>query len=416
MMMRRVVINGQSCIAGLTWSLTEKRSKAEIVSEADGFSDPYDRIIMLELQYGLARTHGKQAWRKTSSLAALLNRGNEASEISILSLVDADTSEPFWWVFGVQRGILSARADRCFTMKDEAEALALSLQDTLGIDTVRTLSPEESVARITEALAKLSRSEAQAVRLLPLHQLTRATVIKALAVIALLVAAGWGLHSYLEYRDRLVRIERSRVSAEQKQARIRDAQEHPERHFPRQWMAMPSPDAVIIQCTPAMLRHPLAANGWRLSSLSCSGTALAATWEHTDFSEYMLLPFNGVLDEQQPRLAVSHTPIRESLPKAERDLGSLLSREEATRRLYAFTQHFSLKTRLSWGKRTVKKVEKQDVACPWISSSWELSNLPAYLIADYRSLAQALNIPGLLIKEISYANESWKIRGELYAK
>ena len=49
MMMRRVVINGQSCIAGLTWSLTEKRSKAEIVSEADGFSDPYDRIIMLEL-------------------------------------------------------------------------------------------------------------------------------------------------------------------------------------------------------------------------------------------------------------------------------------------------------------------------------------------------------------------------------
>ena len=30
MMMRRVVINGQSCIAGLTWSLTEKRSKAEI--------------------------------------------------------------------------------------------------------------------------------------------------------------------------------------------------------------------------------------------------------------------------------------------------------------------------------------------------------------------------------------------------
>ena len=127
-------------------------------------------------------------------------------------------------------------------------------------------------------------------------------------------------------------------------------------------------------------------------------------------------PFNGELNEQQPRLAVSHTPIRESLPKAERDLGCLLSREEATRRLYAFTQHFSLKTRLSWGKRTVKKVEKQDVVCPWISSSWELSNLPAYLIADYRSLAQALNIPGLFIKEISYVNESWKIRGELYAK
>lgn len=181
-------------------------------------------------------------------------------------------------------------------------------------------------------------------------------------------------------------------------------------------MTAPDPDAVITQCAPAMLRYPLAANGWRLSSLSCSGTALAATWEHTDFSEYTLLPFNGELDEQQPRLAVSHTPIRESLPKAERNIGSLLSREEAARRLYAFTQHFSLRTRLSWRKRAVKKVEKQDVACPWISSSWELSNLPAYLIADYRSLAQALNIPGLLIKEVTYANESWKIKGELYAK
>ena len=46
----------------------------------------------------------------------------------------------------------------------------------------------------------------------------------------------------------------------------------------------------------------------------------------------------------------------------------------------------------------------------------EKKRLPAYLIADYRSLAQALNIPGLFIKEISYVNESWKIRGELYAK
>lgn len=63
---------------------------------------------MLELQYGLARTHGKQAWRKASSLAAILNGGTDISEICILSLVDADTSEPFWWVFGVQKGILSA--------------------------------------------------------------------------------------------------------------------------------------------------------------------------------------------------------------------------------------------------------------------------------------------------------------------
>ncbi|MFQ8888492.1 MAG: hypothetical protein ACLR7Z_09310 [Bilophila wadsworthia] len=192
-------------------------------------------------------------------------------------------------------------------------------------------------------------------------------------MIALLVAAGWGLHSY---RDRLVRLnvpESPRSKSKHGYVTLRSIPNG---------ISTPMDDRARSgrRHHPVRSRHAaLSTRGerLRLSSLSCSGTALAATWEHTDFSEYTLLPFNGELDEQQPRLAVSHTPIRESLPKAERNIGSLLSREEAARRLYAFTQHFSLRTRLSWRKRAVKKVEKQDVACPWISSSWELSNLPA---------------------------------------
>ncbi len=411
--MRRVLYGKMSCVTGLEWRLTEQRSKSDIIAEADGATEPYDRIVILKVQYGLARTNPE--WRKVLSLAAILKQ-EESSEICIFSLVDADTSESFWWVFGAQRGVLSARADCCFNIKSDAEALAYSLQDTLGIDTVQILSPEESEKRILEALSNLSRSEIQASRLVPLHQLTRSAVIKTMVGIALLIAAVWGGHSYIEYRDRIARIERSKITAEQRLARIRDAQEHPEQYFSRQWMSTPSADVFISQCVPAMLHHPIAANGWRLSSLSCSGASMAARWEHTEFSEYTLLPFNAELDEMHPRFAVSHTPISRNLSKAPHELDRLLSREEASRRLYAFTQHFSLKTSLSWGKRAVKKIEKQDVVCPWIMATWELSSLPAYLITDYRNLASALNIPGLRVKEISYANESWEIKGELYAK
>lgn len=414
--MRRVVINGQSWLVGLKWDLIDKRTRAELIAEADGAVDTYDRMVMLGTQYGLARTGGKPLWKKTSSLAAALVQNGEASEISVFSLSDADTSQPFFWVIAVQRDIISARSDRCFDSEAEAENMVDSLRDTLGIETVRRFSPDEGTSYLAGILGKLPRAAVRAARLTPLHQLTREGFIKVAASILLLIGVGWGLSSFFEYRDRLDRIERSRVSQERKAARIREVRTYPERHFPRQWMTAPNPEDVILQCVPAMLRQPLAANGWKLSALSCRENGMTATWEQTDFSEYEYLPFDAALDAKNPRLAVSHAPVPGTFPKTNRSVNGLLSEEEVSLSLYAFTQRFGLKTRLSFGKRAVKKVEKEEVACPWTTSTWELSGLPAYLIVDYQNLARALNIPGLLIKEISYADSSWKLKGELYAK
>ncbi len=414
--MRRVILNGHYYAVGLKWALLDGRTKAELIREAERYDEPYDVIALLKTQYALGRSQGKKVWKKSLSLAAVLGPAQYEDGVYVFPLEDADTHEAFWWVVGIHRGMISARTDRCFTMQEEAEAFARSVQDTLGVEKLITVSPDKGMTHLSETLAGLQKSHLKGARLSPLHQTTQTKLIKVFLGVCLFAAACWGVSSLLDYKERLDRAERSRIAAEKKHQRIRDVQDYPERHFPRQWMNAPDPGALVKQCVPAMFLHPLAANGWKLSALSCAGRSLSATWEQTEFSEYMLLPFNAVLDEKSPKFAMSHTPVPGNLPKGERALADLLSKEEAARRLYAFTQHFALKTKLSFKKRAVKKVEKIDVPCPWLEGSWELSEVPAYLVADYNSLAQALNIPGFILKEITFAKNTWKLKGEVYAK
>lgn len=414
--MRRVVINGISYAVGLKWALLEERTKAELIREAERYDEPYDVVVLLKTQYALGRSQGSKLWKRSFSLAAVLGPAQYQDGVYVFPFEDADTNEPFWWVAGIHRGMLSARTDRCFTIQEDAEALARSVQDTLGVEKLLNVSPDKGMEHLSERLAGLKKSQLKGARISPLHQTTQMKLIKALIGVSLFAAACWGVSSLLDYKERLDRAERSRIAAEKKHERLRDVQEHPERHFPRQWMEAPQSGAFVKQCVPAMFLHPLAANGWKLSALSCGGNSLSATWEQTEFSEYMHLPFNAVLDEKSPKFAMSYTPVPGSPQKGERGLADLLPKEEAARRLYAFTQHFALKTNLSFKKRAVKKVEKMDVACPWLEGAWELSEVPAYLVADYNSLAQALNIPGFILKEITFAKNTWKLKGEVYAK
>ena len=97
-------------------------------------------------------------------------------------------------------------------------------------------------------------------------------------------------------------------------------------------------------------------------------------------------------------------------------MDSLLSQQEATRQLYAFTRKYALKLRLTFAKREEKKIEKQTISCPWVTAAWELSGISAALIADHDALAKELNIPGLILKEISYSDNAWKLKGTLYAR
>lgn len=411
--MRRVVVNGHLCILGLRWSQTESRSKADIISELNAVTESYDRFIIVKDRYGVGLMREKQR-QKAFALAAVVCFGDSPNLVAVYAF--EDENGPFWWVIGIRHGQISSRSDQLFETSDDAEAFARSLQDTLGIDSIQTYSHEEGMTHLGEVLANLSNTLLHASRLTSPRQLTRAKVLKALVALAVLVGLCWGASSFMSYKERLERAEKSRIAAVRKNERIKEIQEHPENHFNRKWMSAPATDAVIEQCVPAMFRHPLAANGWKLSTLSCDGKSMSTTWEQTEFSEYTSLPFNARLDIQRPRFATSHAPVASTLPKTERDIASLLSIEEATQRLYAVTQRFSLKSKLAFKKRATKEVQKTVVTCPWMEGTWELSSLPAYMVADYNNISDVLNIPGFIIKEILFEKNTWKLKGEVYAK
>lgn len=181
-------------------------------------------------------------------------------------------------------------------------------------------------------------------------------------------------------------------------------------------MKAPESDAFINQCAPAMFHFPTAANGWQLSGLRCSGNSLSAIWQQTVLSDYMHLPFNAALDAKKPKIATSSKSLP-TLPQAERTVSSLLTQQDAARRLYALTQHFRLNLKkLAFEKRQTKTVEKIQLSCPWVKATFELADIPAFLVADYSNLGKALSdIPGLIVTDLSYSSK-WTIRGELYAK
>lgn len=138
--MRRVVINGQSYAVGLDWfPLKEDMKRAELVLEAEGYDEKCDLSVVLEKQYALARSRNR-SWKRVRSLAATLVLNKYPDAVHVFPLVDADDDKPFWWVIGVRRGIVSGQTDRCFDTQEDAESVAVSVQDSLGVPELQSFS------------------------------------------------------------------------------------------------------------------------------------------------------------------------------------------------------------------------------------------------------------------------------------
>lgn len=415
--MRRVVLNGISYAVGLKW-FPFRGTREEAIQEAHGRDAQFDLIVVLtdHEQYGLGSSKGS-SWKKTKSLAASLVRNVCPDAVHVFSFHDETTKEPFWWVIGILKKRISAQSDRCFGNREEAEKLAISIQNSLGVEH-KSFSEEESLAFFSEHLGtpKKTLLLRDATALSSLRETDRIKLLKAGLWVVAFALGWWTVDAVLEYKAARDAMEQARILTQNKERRAKELAAHPERYFSSAWMKSPEPGSFLKQCVPAMFRFPTAANGWSLDGLSCSGDFLKATWEHTEFSDFMYLPFNGTLDHKKPQIATSNKTLP-VLPEGRRETGILLSQDEAARRIYALTQHFRLKLKkLSFAKRETKTVEKIQLTCPWIRGSWEITKVPAVMIADYANVADAFAIPGLIITELSYDKDTWTIRGELYAR
>ena len=415
--MRRVILNGQSYAVGLDWFLLQRMTRAEVIQEAERYDDKSDLVVILKEQYALARS-GKRTWRKTRSLAASLVLNGFPDAVHVYPLVDTDTNNQFWWVIGVRKGIVSGQTDRYFDNRNDAESVAVSVQDSLGVPEMKSFPKDDSQNHLLSRIGRPKKTlMGDPTALTYLKDTALIKLAKAAAIAIGLGIGWWSVDAILDYRATQEALEQARILTQNKEKRARELAEHPEKYFQSGWMTAPEADAFINQCVPAMFHFPTAANGWRLTELSCSGSSLSSTWEQTALSDYMHLPFNAVLDSKKPKFALSskRLPV---LSKGERNTPMLTTQDEASRQLYALTQHFRLNLKkLSFGKRQIKTVEKIQFSCPWVIATFELADVPAFLVADYSNLGKALSeIPGLIVTEVSYAKKNWAIRGELYAK
>ena len=83
-MMRTIILQGQPYIVGLRWSPTEGLSKSAIIAEAIA-SQKYDRLILLDDQYGLADCGGKKG--DVRALAAVIRFKEEGTSSASVCFV-----------------------------------------------------------------------------------------------------------------------------------------------------------------------------------------------------------------------------------------------------------------------------------------------------------------------------------------
>ena len=155
--MRRVVINGKQYAVGLDWFPLREQSKPEVIQEAEANYPDSNLVVMLKEQYGLGESgkSGVASWKRTSALAAALLPYTDA--VHVFTLIDANTNKPFWWVFGVRKGLISAQSAD-FSDEMSANEYAAAMFDSLGVPESDAFDVQTSLALLSERLAAQKKS------------------------------------------------------------------------------------------------------------------------------------------------------------------------------------------------------------------------------------------------------------------
>ena len=408
-----------------------------VIEERAGFASLYGKKASKDSNGSRAgRSCGRKAlpaFCKVYSLAALrlqsLRHGIEIWPLPYppyppYSMEDGQAGTVYW-VYAARLGRLSARADQCLASREDALALARRLQESLDIQSIRELSPEEAAA----GLKKLSRADAAILakaRLRPVRLMASVHNSGLCRVLAAVLWAGLVLTACYVLQDPITqRISPARHAQVQKAEQQADTESaahimlHPERYFPSDWLTAPSPAASVLSMVPAMLDTPLAANGWTLEELSCSQGSLTASWKAARASSLLLPPHGAerLANDATRARSVSETKAPHACKRQWQDL---YTRNEMQAVLSELAARFGLKMELSW--QPARTIRKDDVVitCPWTAGRLVLSQAPGTLFYDFASLAGCLTEPGLatgmVLSQVSWNKKQWSIQGEVYAK
>lgn len=432
--MELVVINNHPFAVGLRWLPPMKRgvmghkARMALAEELDAACDVSSvRRCPEGVQMGFG--NAGEAWRDYTRAPALCACLDVPESFLGLFSLRSEDGGLFWWLHLRVGGVVAESGDRVFHCGDEAAAWLELMCSVSGLAPETCDSPMQSAAWLEEHVRyrpvdKWIFSTGQISSLGRFASRSTIRTLSAAGVVLLVcISAGLGWSHYHE-QAALSAAREERAARIQRKAEM---EQHPERFFTAEWQSRPLATDFAGMCLPAMMRVPLAANGWRFSSVTCDGRKVAVAWGHESGADFTRPPEGARLDEKDVRTARSATPlpgpIRVSRPDGPgSDYKLLLTRDEVLGLLAEITQ--STGTKLSapnFRPAKARTIDKVTIHAPWREASWELSEVPDLLLEaapghDGISLFSMLSeIPGLGIESITY-QDGWRIRGNVYAR
>lgn len=316
-----VTVGGKKYAVGLYWQVSDvpnaaKAAKAAATQQgaaADFFCVRPGNSKGRAAQFGLGEGKLGHAWNMPTAAATLANRqiGSWAGVFVV--------PEGVWFV-EVRDDLIAPEGDALFA--DEAEAM-IRLQEVTaqgGLEKIYAPSTWAIPGAEASSLTSLLSGKAD-VRLQPVQ--LPAPVKKGIAaglVVLLLLGAGGYYYVQMQEEAELQRqMEQSTLMAEmqarqQEEQRRRDEaarlqQEQEAMRLPlyqKHWEQSPRPLDWLNACRQAFDQVPVAPLGWQVTSVSCSGTQVLASWSRT--SGPAIVP-EGIEVDSTLRSASAHYPL-----------------------------------------------------------------------------------------------------------
>ena len=163
-------------------------------------------------------------------------------------ILELCTNNQFWWVIGVRKGIVSGQTDRYFDNRNDAESVAVSVQDSLGVPEMKSFPKDDSQNHLLSRIGRPKKTlMGDPTALTYLKDTALIKLAKAAAIAIGLGIGWWSVDAILDYRATQEALEQARILTQNKEKRARELAEHPEKYFQSGWMTAPEADAFITQ-------------------------------------------------------------------------------------------------------------------------------------------------------------------------
>lgn len=432
--MERVSLNGTTFAVGLHWQPPVKRrflGRKALMDMAEGLDAGYDVSTIRRCPGGIQAGFGTVGddWReyaKTPALCTCLDVPQSFLGLFSLRAVDGSL---LWWLHLRVDGVVAEPGDKIFSNGEDAAKWLEAMRNVSDIEPETCDSPMQSAEWLAEHIHYrqvdkwiLSKGQITSLNRIASRSTVRSFVVSSAL---LMVCIGAGI-AWSQYREQAA-LAKAQADRQERLQRKAEMEQYPERFFSPDWQHRPLAIDFASMCLPAMMRVPLAANGWQFNSVTCDGKKVAVAWGHEGGADFTRPPEGARLDEKDMRIARSATPLPSSIRVSRPDgPGSdyrlLLSRDEVLGLLAEITQSTGTKLAApNFQAAKSRTIDKVTIHSPWREATWELSEVPDPLLEaapgeDGISLFAMLSeIPGLTIDTITF-QDGWRIKGKVYAR